>query len=168
MRKALRIIDSISDYTAGLVKWFCYALVLVVVFDVVMRYVFNAPTVWGYETAMMTGGSIYVLAWAYTHRHHRHVRVDVIYSHLSLRRKAIIDVVGTLFLLFPVMILLIYASGDWAWRAWSIGERSHETYWYPPMAPFRTAVLIAFCLFTFQAAAQFIRDFYVMVKNRPL
>lgn len=168
MRKILRTIDSISDYTAGLGKWLCYALVLVIVFDVVMRYVFNAPTLWGYETAMMLGGSMYVLAWSYTHRHHRHVRVDIIYSHLSLRGKAIIDVIGTFFLFFPFMILLIRTSGNWAWRAWEIGERSGETYWYPPLAPFRTIVLIAFCLFTFQAVAHFIRDFYTMVKNKPL
>lgn len=167
MRKALGVIDSISDHTAGALKWFCYALVVVIVISVVMRYIFNSPTLWGYETAMMLGGSIYVMAYAYTHRHHRHVRVDVIYSHLSLRAKAVIDVIGTLFLFFPFMILLIYVSGDWAWRAWVIGERSDLTFWYPPMAPFRTAVLVGFCLFFVQAAAQFVRDLYALVKNEP-
>ena len=167
MKKFLGIIDSVSDYTAGLTKWLCYALVLIVVISVTMRYAFNEPTIWGYETAIMTGGTIYVLGWAYAHYHRRHIRVDVIYSHLSLRAKAVIDVIGSLFCIFPLMVVLIYASGKWAWHAWEINEKLTETYWYPPFAPFRTIVLIGFCLFLFQAVAQFIRDLYTMAKNKP-
>jgi len=166
MRNALKIIDSTSEHVAWLLVWFCYALVAVIVISVVMRYIFNSPPIWGYETATMLGGSIYAMAYAYTHRHHRHVRVDVVFSHLSPRAKAIIDVTGTLFLFFPFMFFLIRVSADWAWRAWIIGEKSDLTIWYPPMAPFRTAVLIGFSLFFVQAAAQFIRDLYFLVKGK--
>ena len=167
MRKLVRFIDAVSGYTGGFAKWLAFALILVVVYDVVMRYVFNAPPMWAYDIAIMLGGTIYVLAWAYTHRYRGHVRVDVIYANLSPRTKAIIDATGTLFLLFPLLALLIQESFSFTWRAWKIGEIFRETYWYPPLAPFRTVVLIGFCLFTLQAVAQFIRDLYFSVKNKP-
>ena len=167
MRKLLRVIDSVSGYTGGLMKWFVYALVLVVVFDVIMRYVFNAPPMWAFDTAVMLGGAIYVLAFTYTHRYGGHVRVDVVYVHLSPRRKAIVDAAGTLFLLFPLMALLIHESFQWMWRAWVIHERFMETYWYPPVAPFRMIVMLGFCLFSLQAVAEFIRNLHFVIKNKP-
>lgn len=167
MRKLVRFIDAISGYTGGFAKWLAFALILVVVYDVIMRYVFNAPPEWAYDSAIMLGGTIYVLAWAYTHRYRGHVRVDIIYANLSPRGKAIIDAAGTLFLLFPLLALLIEESFSFMWRAWKIGEIFRETYFYPPAAPFRTMVWIGFCLFTIQAIAQFIRDLYFAVKNKP-
>lgn len=167
MKKVLRIIDSISDQTGRVIRWFCYALILVVVYDVTMRYVFNAPTMWAYETAIMIGGSIYVLSFAYTLRHRGHIRIDIFYARLSLRGKAIIDVLGTFFLFFPLLALVAIASYTWMWKAWVTGERSFETYWYPPLAPFRTVILIGYCLLAFQAVTQFIRDLYVLLRNRP-
>jgi len=101
MRTVVRVFDSISEHTGKVVLWAAIALVLVLCYEVTMRYVFDAPTNWVMETAMMLGGTIAALGWAYTHRHHGHVRVDVIYTHLSPRGKAIIDVVCSLVFLFP-------------------------------------------------------------------
>ena len=106
------------------------------------------------------------MAWAYTHYHRRHVRVDVIYTHLPDKGKAIVDIIGTSFFILPLMIVLIYAAFNWTWEAWAIGEKMHETYWNPPMAPFRTAILIGFCLFAFQIVANFIRDLYFLIKGK--
>lgn len=162
MRTIVRFIDSVSGYAGGLAKWFCYVLILVIVYDVTMRYLFSAPTMWAFETAMMLGGSLYGLAFAYTHRYHGHVRVDVLYVRLSSRTKAIIDIIGTLFLFFPLLGFLINTSFAMTWRAWAVGETSDITYWYPPLAPFRTMVLIGFCLLALQTMAQFIRDLYAL------
>ena len=168
MGMVVRIIDSISGYSGGLAKWFCYALVLMIVYDVTMRYLFNAPTMWAFETAMMLGGSLYGLAFAYTHRYRGHVRVDVLYTRLSPKSQAAIDVIGTFFLFFPLLGFLIIASFSMMWRAWAVGETSDVTYWYPPLAPFRTMVLLGFCLLALQAAAHFIRDLCVLFGKEPL
>jgi len=162
MRTFVRAIDALSGYAGGLAKWFCYALILIIVYDVTMRYVFSAPTMWAFETAMMLGGTVYALAYAYTHRYHGHVRVDVIYMRFSPRVRAAIDVLGTFFLFFPLLGFIIHASFALTWRAWAIGETSDITYWYPPLAPFRTAVLLGFCLLALQAIAHFIRDLYIL------
>lgn len=135
--------------------------------EVVMRYAFNSPTMWSYETSMMIGGTTFAIGWAYVHKYHGHIRVDVFYERLSPRVKAILDVFFALFLLFPLLVLFIGISVSYMWQAWLIGEVSCESYWYPPLAPFRTVVAIGFCLFTLQAVAQFIRDLHMLIRNKP-
>lgn len=148
------------------VCWLASILVALIALEVIMRYFFDRPTMWNYETSMMVGGSLFALGWAYAMRHHSHVRIDVFYTHLSPRAKAGIDVVGTFFLFFPLMLMFISTSIAWTVNAWEINEKSVETYWYPPIAPFRTVVTIGLILLAFQGVAQFVRDFYLLVRNK--
>ena len=166
MRKILITIDIISDRTGKVMCWLATLLVALVSSEVIMRYVFNAPTMWNYETSMMVGGTLFAMGWAYALRHHSHVRVDVFYTRLSPRSRAVIDVLGTLLLFFPLMAMFTSVATAWAWQAWEIMEKSVETYWYPIIAPFRTMVAIGFMLITLQGIAQFTRDFHILVRNK--
>ena len=168
MRTILGIIDSISHWTGSSARWLCLALVLVGAYDVILRYAFNAPTIWAYETSVMLGGGIYALGWAYSHLHKSHVRVDVFYARVSPRGRALIDIVGALVLFFPLMVILIKTSFAWTWTAWANNEVMIETYWYPPAAPFRTVITIGICFFALQGLAQFIRDLYFIVRRKTL
>lgn len=168
MRTIVRVLDSISERTGKIVLWAAIALVMVLCYEVTMRYVFNAPTNWVMETGMMLGGTIATLGWAYTHRHHGHVRVDVIYMHLSPRGKVIIDVVCSLIFLFPLLAILIYASASWAVFSWEMSEKMVGSSWRPPAGPVRTLMVIGFCLFALQCVSQFIRDLYLLIRNKPL
>ncbi len=166
MKAVLHVIDLISDWTAKVISWLCVALVLVLVFDVVERYVFGGATVWAYETAVMLGATIYIMGWAYVHRIREHIRVDIFYVHLSLRKQVIIDIAGTLLFLLPLLYVMIDTSIFYMMRAWKIGEVLAETFWYPPAGPFRTMVVVGLFLFTFQVVAHLIRDFYQLVRNK--
>jgi len=166
MRNVLRVIDSISVWTAKVISWFCVVLILVLVFDVVERYVFGGATVWAYETATMLGATIYIMGWSYVHRMREHIRVDIFYVHLSLRKQVIIDIVGTLLFLLPLLYVMIDTSIFYMVRSWKIGEVLAETFWYPPAGPFRTMVVVGLSLFTLQVMAHLIRDFYQLIRNK--
>jgi len=168
MRTIVRVIDSISEYTGQTVLWLCVALVLVLAYETTVRYVFNAPTQWVMETGEMIGGTIIVMGWSYTHRHHGHIRVDVFYSHLSPRGKAIIDVTCSLLFLFPLLAILLYTSTSWMLFAWKMGEKLVETSFLPPAGPIRTVIVLGLLLFAFQSVAHFIRDLYLLIRNKPL
>lgn len=116
---------------------------------------------------MMIGATIYVFGWAYVHRHRAHVRVDVFYTHLPRRLQALIDVLGNLFIFFPFIIMLTIAAVDKAQYAWAVNEKMEETVWYPPFFPLRALVAIALILLLFQGAANFIRDFHFLIRNKP-
>jgi TRAP-type mannitol/chloroaromatic compound transport system permease small subunit len=166
MRATLRAVDTISEWTAKAVSWLTVALVLVLVFDVTERYVFGGATIWAYETATMLGATIYVMGWTYVHRMRDHVRVDIIYVHLSPRFQLVIDIIGTVLFMLPLLYVLIDTSIYYMLRAWRIDEVLAETFWYPPAGPFRTVVVVALFLLAFQAVAHLIRDFYQLVTNK--
>lgn len=163
----VRVIEFANGWTGRVARWACVVLIMAFMYEVTARYVFNAPTIWIYETSTMLGGTIAALGWAYTHKHHGHVRIDVFYTHLSPRGKAIVDVVGALLFLFPLLIVLIYASVSWMWLSWSVGEKLITSGWLVPAAPIRTVVVLGLCLFALQSVAQFIRDFYLLIRNKP-
>jgi len=168
MRRILKTVDTISEKVGSAGRWFCVALILVGVFEVTMRYVFNSPTIWAYETSSMIGGTIYALGWAYALLHKSHIRVDVFFSRLSLRGQAIADSILALILFFPLMGLMAERSVFWAWRAWSRGLVMMESYWYAPQWPFRTILAIGICLLLLQGIAKFVRDVHFAVKGTTI
>jgi TRAP-type mannitol/chloroaromatic compound transport system permease small subunit len=141
---------------------------LVLFYEVVARYVFNAPTIWAHDTAGMLGGTIAAVGLAYTHLHHGHIRIDLLYRRLSPRGKVLLDVVCALVLFFPLTVLLAYSAADAMWDSWIEGEVLMASFWFPPAGPIRTVVLVGCCLFVLQGAAHFIRDLHMLIRNKPL
>jgi TRAP-type mannitol/chloroaromatic compound transport system permease small subunit len=116
----------------------------------------------------MLGSTIVALGWAYVHRHDRHVRVDVFYTRLSARGKAIVDTLCAFLLFFPLILALAYGAGGWMWLSWSMKERLMEGHWYPPAGPIRTVIFLGLCLFALQGVAELIRDLYLLIRKKPL
>ena len=168
MKTVVRVIDAISEYTGMIVRWACLALVLVLCYEVTVRYVFDAPTSWAGDTSSMIGGTIAAMGWAYTHRHGGHVRVDVFYNHLSPRGQAILDITLSLLFFFPLILALAYTSWNMMWLAWEMGEVLVRSNWFPPTGPIRTVVVLGLSLFALQGVAQFIRDLYKLTRNKQL
>ena len=166
MRKVFKTVDFISEGAGNIARWFGLLLILVVVYDVVARYVFNSPTVWGYETAMALGMSLYCWGYAYTESQHAHVRVDVFYIHMSPRGRAITDSIGGLLFFLPVIALVVFASFNKMMWSWSVMEVSVEGYWYPPWYPLRTMIFLGFALLLMQGLANLSRNIYHTVKGR--
>nr|MQY77855.1 TRAP transporter small permease subunit [Bacteroidota bacterium] len=131
MKKIVQVINSISEFTGQVVKFLVVALIIVLCCEVVSRYVFNNPTIWALETAKMLMGTFGACGWGYTYLYDGHVRVDVLYAHLSRRGKAWINVIMSIIFLFPICIILISAGTKWAVFSWKAGEKMVESSWLP-------------------------------------
>ena len=166
MRKVLRFIDYLSDLSGRSVRWLSMLLVLVMTMEVVMRYGFNHPTMWAYESSLQLGCAMYVLAYTYAQRHDAHVRVDVFYTHLSPRGKAMVNAICGLLMFLPVVLFIASASWAWTIKSWKIQEKMVETYWYPPYYPLRTVVSIGWTMLALQGMAGIIRSFYMVIRNK--
>jgi len=166
MKKVFRIIDAISDRTGITVQWLSVALVAIISYETIMRYVFSISSLWEYETVSMMGAAMYGLSFAYVMRHKLNVRVDVIYSHLPRRAQAAVDSVGMLIAFFPVMALVAITSVQMALRALAIDERSAVTGWYPPAAPLRIVLAAGFILLLLQGVIVFVRETYYLIRNK--
>mgnify|MGYP006279736305 FL=1 len=129
VRNTLQVIDLMSEKAGTYGKWFALVLVGVASFDAIARHFFNAPTIWAYDTITMSGGALYMLGASYAYKHDGHTRVDLIYSRLSVRTRAIVNVVAALVLFFPLMGAMLYMSISWAIRSWRIEEVLINSFW---------------------------------------
>ncbi len=166
MRSVLKVIDSINDFLGQKLKYVVLFLILVVVAEVVMRYVLNRPTIQLPVIQTWTGTTLYVLAFGYVLLHKGHVRVDVLYARFSERLKGIVDSVLFFVFFLPSVGVLIYTGINWVEYALRIGERSSITFWYPPTAPIRIIVVVGLVLFFVQGLATLYRDLYQAIRGK--
>jgi len=168
IRLVLKFIDALSEISGKVGKWFAVVLVVVGAFETISRHVFGAPTIWAYDTLSMAGGALYLLGASFDYKRNAHTRVDLIYSRFSPRGKALADVIGSLVLFFPLIIVMLWYSTKWTIKAWKIKEAMFTSFWYPPAGPYRTLFTVGLLLLTLQGLAQFVRDVYHVVKGAPL
>ena len=166
MKNLLKIIDSTAIALGKTAAWLAAALVALISLEIILRNVFTSPTAWNYETVLMTAGAIYGFGWYYAQRLKVHIRVDVIYNRFSPRVRAGIDTVSALIFFFPLIGLFAYVSVKQAVTAFVRHEVSTLSYWYPPLGPIRTVIALAFILLFIQGLAQFIRDCFMLVRNK--
>lgn len=153
----VRIIERISTICGIIGAWLIVPLVFAMVYEVVARYVFNAPTIWAYEIGYLMTGSGFLLAMAYTLSRDAHIRIDVLSSRFSPRTKAIIDSICYLGLVIPFVAWLTHLLFERALATFESGEKTGQSAWNPPLWPFRTVFFVAFTLLLLQLIAEVIK-----------
>ena len=133
-------------------------LIAVVVYEVIMRYAFNSPTVWAFEATTLIYGVHYMLGLAFTHKHNGHVAIDVFESRLAPRPRTILRVIVSLIFFVPTVGLLATWSVIYAATSWQNWENA-STSWAPPLYPFKTIMAIGFILLFLQGIAKLLADF---------
>ncbi len=141
-----KYINRFSDLLGLLAAVLMILLVFNVFFDVVMRYAFNDVSIGMQEMEWHLFASLFMLGVPYALRCEGHVRVDVIYETLSQKKKAIIDIFGTLVLLLPFTLLVGWYGLDFAYEAYDINEGSGD----PGGLPYRWIIksVIPFAFFS--------------------
>ena len=100
-------IDQLSLYCGEFVSYWAVIAVFVYYFEVISRYVFNSPTNWAHEGMYLMFGMQYLIAGAYAMLTESHVRVDVLYANMSDRRKAIVNLLTSVFFFIFAGTLLV-------------------------------------------------------------
>jgi len=165
MRRFYNGMTSTSEWTAKIVRWIVILLILSISYDVFMRYLFNAPTIWSYALSYMLGATFSVLGLAYVHSVSGNVRVDIIYNKFSPKTKLIIDLFFTIIFLFPLYGFLAYNFGVNTWNAFVIKRYDINSIWYPVVWPYMTAITLGFALLFVQGIAIFLKDMRTLIKG---
>ncbi len=159
-------IDLISVWTGKLVSWRALAMMITIVYDVVARYFFMRPTIWAEETGRFLLTGYFLLGGAYTLYYKGHVRMDVLYTRLSVRGKAIMDVF-TFFMFAFVMIIMIRFGSEMTWQSLRYWERT-ESYWAPPTFFVKVTVPISAFLMLLEGLAQLARDINTIFTGKEI
>jgi len=169
MRPLIGLLNRIDRLNGKLGQAFAYLLVpmgVLTIWDVLMRYVFDRPTLWAYESSLFTFGGYIALSGAYTLLRKAHVNVDIIYGSRSPRVRAILDVcTASLFFLF--MWFMLEQALSMTLLSWESHETTN-TMWHPPIYPLKTTLPVACILMLLQGGAKFIRDLYLAITGKEL
>jgi TRAP-type mannitol/chloroaromatic compound transport system permease small subunit len=157
MQSLLLGVDRLSAFVGKLFAWAILAMVVLITYEVFMRYVMRAPTAWAYDMGYMLYGAIFIMAGAYALSTAAHVRGDVIYRLWPPRVQAVIDLLLYLLFFFPAIVALIYAGYYFAEFSWRIGERSPSGPRGPPVYHFKTLIPLAAAFLFIQGIAEVVR-----------
>ena len=158
----VRSIERFSHLIGMIGAWVMAPLVLSMVYEVMARHFFNAPTFWAYEIGYMFAGTTYMFGMAYCLKVGGHIRVDFIYEGLSLKRKAVINIGGYIILMLPGALWVDWALYQYAAEAYQSGEVSGESAWNPIIWPFRAVWAIGYSALCLQVVAEIIKNYLVL------
>jgi TRAP-type mannitol/chloroaromatic compound transport system permease small subunit len=159
MRKFVHAVDTFNEYFGRGVALLILPMVFVVVYEVIARKVFHAPTMWAFEVTVYLYGAHFLLGSAYTALHGRHVRIDILSSKLPKRCQDWLYIVTFILMFAPFVGGLSIAAVSYAAHSWLVNEHSWSA-WKPPLYLYKTLMPLGLILLFIQGLAQFIKEIY--------
>ncbi len=157
MTSIIHAIESLSIWVGRAFGWCILILTLSVSYEVFVRYVLNAPTVWAFDMMVQMYGALFMMAGAYALAQDSHVRGDVFYRLIPVRWQASIDLVLYILFFFPGMLALVWYGTEIASDSW----RYKEVSWNSPARIqiyfFKTLIPLAGGLLMVQGIAESLR-----------
>ncbi|TNG02275.1 MAG: TRAP transporter small permease subunit [Gammaproteobacteria bacterium] len=157
-----RFISKLNGIVGEWVAYWSVLAVFVYYYEVIARYVFNSPTNWAHESMFLMFGMQYLLAGGFVLREGAHVRVDVIYMHLSKRAKAIVDIFTSIFFLI-FMATLIVTGWTFFMDSYEVSEVSF-TEWAIQYWPIKFALPLGGVLLLLQGISLLVKDIAVLIN----
>lgn len=152
--RVLFFIDSISAWTGKAFAWCILVLTFATCYEVFVRYVLNAPTVWAFDMSVQMYGALFMMAGAYTLSRDGHVRGDVLYRLLPIKAQAGIDLVLYFVFFFPGGLALMYYGFEFARDSWFYKEVSWNSPARIQIYFFKTLIPVAGLLLLLQGIAE--------------
>ena len=146
----VKFVNKINTTIGKYTSWLTTVLVLVVVFDVFARYVFNESSVAMQELEWHLFAVLFLMGTAYTLQNDDHVRVDLFYSKFNTKQKAWLNIVGTIMFLIPFSLLIIYASQNYVLNSFALNESSPDPGGLPARYILKAFIPLSFMLLLLQ------------------
>ena len=155
-------IDRVSRTSGHVIAWLVLPMVLSLTYEVIARYLFNAPTQWAYDMTFMLYGTFFMLGAAYTLQRKGHVRTDSLYSDWSPRRQAATDLVCYLLMFLPFVAVFVFTGWGYFEKAYVNNETFVSSSWRPITWPFRLAMPLAGLLLLIQGLSECLKCIHTL------
>lgn len=149
-------IDTLNQWVGKTVAWLGLVAVLVCTANALGRYAFNVGSNAWLEMQWYLNAAVFLLVAGWTLKRDEHVRIDVLAGKLSPRAQAWIDIVGSIFMLLPAMVIIAWYSWPSLHNSWVGQEYSSDPggliRW-----PVRLLIPVAFTLLALQGVSELIK-----------
>lgn len=160
-------IDRCIESIGRLTSWIVFILVLLINYDVVMRYFFLSGSIAIQEMQWHSFALIFLLGAAYTLKHDQHVRLDILYRNkFSRKHRAWVNLFGSCFLLIPFCILISYTAGDFTLQSYIHLEGSPDPGGLPYRWILKASITVGFTLLVLQGLSEIIKDLNIIMEEK--
>lgn len=156
-------ISAVNKQIGSLVSWCSLFLVMLVFSLAVLRYVFKIGSIPMQELVLYFHGILFMFGASYTLADDEHVRVDVFYAKMSVRSKALVNLIGCLLFLLPFCGFIFWMSLDYVLLSWRIGESSSEAGGLPYLFLLKSLILVMPLLLALQGLAVVLSSLHDLV-----
>ena len=160
----LRYVDAINSWVGRVIGFAVIPITVIATIEVLLRYIFNRPTIWAWEVNIQLMASMVTLGAGYALLHGAHVKMDAIVDRFSPRTRALIDLI-TAVLFFFICLIIIYESVILAWRSIEVREVIPSPL-ASPIYVLKSLVPVSVFLLLLQGTAKFIRDLDIVISSK--
>ena len=164
LKKISNSIDIFNKKQGDISSMLIFPLLGVVIYEVFMRYVFNSPTVWGFEVTAFLYGLHYMFGMAYTDVHEGHVKVDIFTAKLPPKGQAIMGIITTSIFFLPVMTCMTIWSFKFAASS-AAGLERNSTSWAPHIWPLKILMALTFLFLLLQGVSNLCKYISVVTEK---
>ncbi|NRB19791.1 MAG: TRAP transporter small permease subunit [Rhodobacteraceae bacterium] len=150
-------VEQLSAFLGVVGRLTIFSLIAAMLYEVVARYVFGAPTLWAFDISYMLNGSIFLLGAAYSLRQDAHVRIDFLSQKFPQRVQQLLNGLLYLLVMAPIFFAFTWVAGSKAIKALISGELESVSPWAPLVWPFYAVIAIGLLAFALQFVVEAIK-----------
>ena len=166
MAKTIVRIDKFSKRTGNIVCWITIPLIFGMVYEVLARKFFLAPTIWAYDISRFLYGALFMLGAGYALSKGVHIRADFLYRNFKIKTQGIVDFTLYVLFYFPGLLVFLYMTTGFLQESIMRGERGMDTTWMPYMWPIKTCLWLGIIFLLIQGVSELFKSYYAATKGK--
>ena len=166
MASTITNIDKWSKWTGNVVCWISMPLMFAMVYEVLARKLFLAPTMWAYDMSRFFYGALFMLGAGYALSKGVHIRADFLYRNFKVKTQGLIDFWLYLLFYFPGLIAFFYMTSIFVIESIQRGEKGMDTAWMPYMWPIKACLWFGILFLLIQGISELFKSYYAAKKGK--
>ena len=159
-------IDKFNLLIGKIVSWIIVPLFLAMVYEVIARKFFLAPTMWAYDMSRFMDGRMFMLGAAYALSRGVHIRADFLYRNFKIKNQGLVDFWLYLIFYFPGLIFFLYMTTGFVLESIQRQEKGMDTAWMPLLWPIKACLWFGIVFLLIQGVSELLKSYYAMKKGK--
>jgi len=159
-------IDLANKWIGNVVCWIVIPLTFTMVYEVLARKLFNAPTMWAYDMSRFFYGALFMLGAGYALSKGVHIRADFLYRNFKTKNQGRIDFWLYLIFYFPGLSVFLYMSTGFLQESIMRGEKGMDTAWMPYMWPIKACLFLGIIFLLVQGVSELLKSYWAATKGK--
>jgi len=165
-KKTIHWIDTFNNWVGKLTCLLVVPIIFAMVYEVIARKFFIAPTLWSYDISRMLYGMSFMLGAGYALMRGLHIRADFLYRGFTEKTQGRVDLLLYIVFFMPAMLFLFYAGYEFALKSIIQGERAGDSTWAPIVWPMKVALTLGVFFLLIQGISEICKSWYAATRGK--